>query len=238
MASVSVIKLKVRRGSDYERRQITLDVGELGYVSDVAARRIFVGDGSTKGGNPAGIKFYTADINNPDPALQTCQVGDIIFNTSDNRLYSLSGYNLQNFPNYSVPTAYQFIGTRTDNASLEYHPNGSIKVKDGAAPGSPSQSGISWWHMDASSFGSAFDLNGGLQRTGNGPVSVKVDNVAIKIISGSVTLDQGQINFGSINTNNQGIDASNLAFNFLPGSPWTLGTNKLWRDSNGYLRVS
>jgi hypothetical protein len=59
MATVSVAKIKIRRGSDFDRRQIILDNGELGYVTDSVSRRLFVGDGSTRGGNPAGTKFYT-----------------------------------------------------------------------------------------------------------------------------------------------------------------------------------
>ena len=63
MATVSVIKLKVRRGTDFDGKQITLDVGEIGYVQDTSSRRLFVGDGSTRGGNPAGVMPGFAGLN-------------------------------------------------------------------------------------------------------------------------------------------------------------------------------
>jgi len=48
MANISIVKLKVRRGSDAQRKTIVLDQGEIGYTLDT--RRLFVGDGSTFGG--------------------------------------------------------------------------------------------------------------------------------------------------------------------------------------------
>ena len=226
MATVSVIKLKIRRGTDNERRQITLDVGEIGYTTDASSRRLFVGDGSTRGGNPAGIKFISGDIQNPESTLRTAQVGDIVFNATDNRLYVLSGINLQNFPNYAVPAAYQFIGTRVDNFTIEYANNGSLQIKDGAIGSSQINN-------------NAFDYNKGFTRDGlTGPIQINYDDNTIKVVGGTLTVNQAAINFGSINTTGEGIDASNLAFNFLPGAAGVPGSNKLWRDASGYLRIS
>ena len=45
MANVTIVKLKVRRGSDAQRKAITLDQGELGYTLDT--KRFYIGDGST-----------------------------------------------------------------------------------------------------------------------------------------------------------------------------------------------
>lgn len=226
MATVSVIKLKIRRGTDNERRQITLDVGEVGYTTDASSRRLFVGDGSTKGGNPAGIKFISGDIQTPDPTLTTAQVGDIVFNRTDNRLYVLSGINLQNFPNYAVESAYQFIGAYVDNFTIEYRNDGFLQIKDGAIG-------------SAQINNNAFDYNKGFTRNGlTGPIQINYDDNTIKVVGGALTVNQSAINFSSINTTGQGIDASNLAFNFLPGAAGIPGTNRLWRDASGYLRVS
>jgi len=225
MATVSVVKFKVRRGTDYERKQITLDSGEIGYTTDPTSRRLFVGDGSTKGGSPAGTKFISGDIQNPDPSLTTAQIGDIVFNTSDSRLYALTGLNLQNFPNYSNPAAYQFIGPKPDNNTLEYTTDGFLKVKDNSIGGAQVNDSL-------------FDFTNGFDRTGSGPVRINYDNNTIKIIGNFLAVDQSSINLGSINSNNQNVDASNLKFDFLPPVPGTLGSGRLWRDSNGYLRVS
>ena len=119
MATVSVAKIKVRRGSDSDRRQVIFDNGELAYTTDVRSRRLFVGDGSTRGGNPAGTKFYTGNTTT-GYNLDMAQVGDIIFNTLDTKLYCLTGLNIDNYPDYDNPNAYQFIGPRADNVTIEY----------------------------------------------------------------------------------------------------------------------
>lgn len=227
MATVSVIKLKIRRGTDSDRRKITLDIGEIGYVTDPVSRRLFVGDGSTKGGNPAGIKFYTGNFLSPEE-LSTAQVGDIIYNTGDNKLYSLTGVNIDNFPNYNSPAAYQFIGPKVDNSTISYSPAGLLRIaNEGVGPDQVSNS--------------LFDQTQGVAVSPGGVVSVKYDNETIKVkVTGELYVDPSQINLGSLNTNTvtSPINASNIIFNLGsipsvdPGIP-----GQLWREG-GDLRVS
>lgn len=225
MATVSIAKIKIRRGTDADRKQITLDVGELGYATDIASRRLFVGDGSTKGGNPAGIKFYTGSFSSPI-TLQTSQVGDLVFNTLDNKMYCLTGVDVNNFPNYGNPAAYQFVGSRTDNASIEYSSTGFLRIKN---------SGVLPQHIDSS----LFDTNNGINRTtSTGPISVKFDNQTIQVNgAGSLRVNPGMIGIGSLSANNQSIDATSLSFINLPASnPGVAG--RLWVDSARNLKVS
>jgi hypothetical protein len=225
MATVSVIKLKVRRGSDTDRRQITLDVGEIGYVTDPTSRRIFVGDGSTRGGNAAGLKFYTGDLDNP-VNFSTTQIGDIVYNTADNKLYALTGLNVDNFPNYNQKAAYQFIGSRTDNTTIGYTVDGRLQVK---------ANGIT----NTQVANSVFDLTQGLKRTAGGSVSVRYDDGTIKVNgSGALYVNSVGINIGELNTIDQSIDASNLSFSLdtLPTSdPGIPG--RIFRNG-GALRIS
>jgi hypothetical protein len=228
MATVSVIKLKIRRGTDSDRRRITLDIGEIGYVTNPESRRLFVGDGSTKGGNPAGIKFYSGNLLSPEE-LSTAQVGDIIFNSGDNKLYALTGVNIvNNFPNYNSPSAYQFIGSRVDTTTISYDTNGRLKITDkGVGPDQVSNS--------------LFDQSQGVAVSPAGVASVKYDNETIKVkSSGELYVDPSQINLSSLNTNTVGspVDGSNIIFNIGsipsvdPGIPGQL------YHSGGGLRVS
>lgn len=225
MAAVSIVKLKIRRGTDAERKQITLDVGEIGYVTDVSSRRLFVGDGSTKGGNPAGIKFFTGSLGVP-VTLQTAQVGDVIYNTQDNKMYCLTGVDVNNFPNYSVPSAYQFIGTKTDNSTIQYTGIGTLEVV---------QNGIQANHLNSN----IVDYSNGLTRsTPTGPFSVNYDNVTITVVGGALKVNTGALNIGQLNSINQSIDASTLKLINLPSSN-PLDTGRLWRDpATGNLKVS
>lgn len=55
------IKQRIRAGSDYERKQITLSLGELGFTTDT--ERLFVGDGVTPGGVPVSVKYRNTITN-------------------------------------------------------------------------------------------------------------------------------------------------------------------------------
>lgn len=74
---IKVIKLKVRRGSDSERKQIKLDQGELGFTIDT--QRLFVGNGIDLGGVVVGNKIF-APVNAAYNTLSTinAQVGDVV----------------------------------------------------------------------------------------------------------------------------------------------------------------
>ena len=62
MAEVKKARLFLRRGTDTDRKTTTLCQGELGYSTD--AFRVFVGDGSTAGGNTLGMMaFVSAGVN-------------------------------------------------------------------------------------------------------------------------------------------------------------------------------
>jgi hypothetical protein len=109
MANVSVIKLKVRRGLDSERKLITLDQGEIGYTTD--SQRLFVGDGVHAGGTSAGMKYYTDNIASPSSLLATAQVGDIIFDNNTSLFFVLTSFPGTN--GYSSYKPFQFIYTNS-----------------------------------------------------------------------------------------------------------------------------
>jgi hypothetical protein len=130
MADVSVVKLKVRRGTDVQRKLITLDQGELGYTID--SQRLFVGDGATAGGISAGVKFISDSISSPVGLLPTAQIGDIVLNNDTSLYYVLTGSpytalsSYRPFQQISV-TQYgslsaSIIGTLTPTASANVTP--------------------------------------------------------------------------------------------------------------------
>ena len=83
----TLLKLLVRRGTDADRQLITLDQGELGYTTD--SKRLFVGDGSTQGGQVAGNKFLGSSADHTSITEGTD--GDFAFNTTTNTLYAKNG---------------------------------------------------------------------------------------------------------------------------------------------------
>jgi hypothetical protein len=217
MANVSIVKLKIRRGSDSDRKLVIFDIGEIAYVTDTDSRRLFVGDGSTYGGNPAGIKFYSGDLTSP-VVFKSAQVGDIIYNTNDNKVYCLTGINTNYFPDYSNPGAYQFIGTKVDNSSIEYNTPGQIKIKD---------TGVQSNHLNDN----VADNNNGLTRAISGKLRVKYDTTTVTVNgSGELSVNQTGINLGSINTINQSINAGSIKLTSMNTSSVGLASGQIYYD--------
>ena len=90
MASVSIVKIKIRRGTNEERKRITLDNGELGYVTDLDYKRLYIGDGVTQGGFPLGLKlFYPAQAASY-ATFAKAELGDLIFDTATTKMFTVS----------------------------------------------------------------------------------------------------------------------------------------------------
>jgi len=80
----TLLKLLVRRGTNFDRQQIVLETGELGYTTDT--KRLYVGDGVVKGGVVTGNKWAgsAAILTNLAPAVS----GDYAYDT-DNRCFKV-----------------------------------------------------------------------------------------------------------------------------------------------------
>lgn len=173
MATVSVIKLKIRRGTDSQRKMVTFDNGEIAYVTDPDARRIFIGDGVTPGGISTSMKFFYGSINSAAAGGTTpfskAQVGDLIFNTDNTQLYILSGFNVSGFPDYTNVAAYQRINVTLDQQTLNYNTNGALRVRT---------QGVSAAQISTD----ALDTTQGFFRPNpTGPFKLSYDNFSIKI---------------------------------------------------------
>ena len=90
MADVSIVKLKVRRGTNEQRRSIVLDQGELGYTLDT--RRLYVGDGASVGGRIiSNLGYGPFNLDASLGGIEGLEVGDLGY--ANNKLYILSGTN-------------------------------------------------------------------------------------------------------------------------------------------------
>jgi len=88
----TIVKLLFRRGTDAERQTVTFNLGEPALTTDT--KRLFVGDGSTPGGVPAGnrfLGFYTTAALNSLTASHAPLSGDYFYNTSESKMLFLSG---------------------------------------------------------------------------------------------------------------------------------------------------
>lgn len=83
----TLLKLLVRRGTNQDRKAITLSEGELGYTTDT--NRLYVGDGSTEGGILVGNKFLGQD--NEITTFTDANIGDLAYDSNDRALYAYMG---------------------------------------------------------------------------------------------------------------------------------------------------
>jgi hypothetical protein len=115
MANISVVKLKVRRGTDAQRRQIVFDQGEFAFTVDTG--RIFIGDGATPGGLSPAMKYYTINSSSYTTLAQTTnyiQQGDLVYDTNTGNYYTFTGTDNTDITNYT----FQPIVTPNNIGSL------------------------------------------------------------------------------------------------------------------------
>lgn len=80
----TLLKLVVRSGSDSDRKNITLDIGEPGYTTDT--KRLYVGDGVTQGGVLVG-NLVLDDVATFASIPGTVTRNDIVYHTGNSTLY-------------------------------------------------------------------------------------------------------------------------------------------------------
>jgi hypothetical protein len=118
MPTVDVAKIKLRRGANTDRKLVILDNGELGYTTDTT--RVYVGNGSLKGGNPVGVFNFNDEARTNISVINKAEVGDLIFDS--NLLYALSGNDPASLDNW-----YQ-ISPRVDGTTIEYNASNQLAV--------------------------------------------------------------------------------------------------------------
>jgi hypothetical protein len=117
MPDIKIVKLKLRRGTETQRKLVVLDQGELGYVTDT--KRTFVGDGSTLGGTVIGTKIFTPIASNKTGL--NAYAGDVV--VENNLMYQLTGSNAGQL------SAWKLISPIVDNSTINFDPSNVLRIK-------------------------------------------------------------------------------------------------------------
>ena len=91
ITSDAIVKILIRKGSDADRKNTILSTGELGYATDTGIKRLFVGDGTTAGGNPVGVKNF--GYNTAASVTSQAYPGDLVYDTTNFTLYGRDSSN-------------------------------------------------------------------------------------------------------------------------------------------------
>jgi len=129
MPSVEPItRIIIRQGYDVERTSTLLNQGEPAYTID--AKRLYVGDGSTLGGNPVGMRncmFATFSSGNTNISpIYAPAIGDIVYDNTSRLVYTLvdSNYGLiSSWTPIGVSLAGDGIVVSTSNDVISLIPN-------------------------------------------------------------------------------------------------------------------
>ena len=173
MPDITIVKLKIRRGTDTQRKSVVLEQGELGYVIDT--KRVFVGDGVTLGGTTVGnvvhppLQVPGGRVNQTDAVK-----GDLVYENSV--LWQLSGNS------YSQLSAWANISPKGDEIYIA--PNGSnqLTIKDAS--------------ITPSKLASTIVYNAGAISTNANGLSANVDNVSLEINSNKLRIKSTAIGRG------------------------------------------
>jgi hypothetical protein len=160
MADITIVKLKVRRGTDAQRKTIVLDQGEVGYTLDT--KRLFVGDGSKLGGNVIGSKglgTFTSVESLGD--VVGAQVGDIGYANSS--LFMLTSIPYEYNSGASYLSGFAYIGTKAEDTTptISFDDDGRVAVEKSS--------------LDAQWFKGLF-FGDGILSGGDGGISTSLNN--------------------------------------------------------------
>jgi|11_taG_2_1085331.scaffolds.fasta_scaffold00358_4 microcystin-dependent protein len=176
MPDITIVKIKVRRGSDDQRKQLVLDQGELGYTIDT--KRVFVGDGSLSGGRVVGNKnFGVFNLESGLGNVAGAQIGDIGY--ANSKLYTLTASEYD-----SSLTGWSYIGPVPDDENIEFTASNTITIK---------QSSLDANDITNSAFGS------GLVRDGSS-ISIDFNSDFLELSSSKLSLKENSITEREITT--------------------------------------
>ena len=113
----TLLKLLVRRGTDADRRLVTLSDGELGYTTDT--ERLFVGNSATGGGVVVGNKYQgsAADLT----SLAPCVTGDYAFETDTNEFKIVTSGSGAQQADWTIVATYLSAGDNTLTIDSKNH---------------------------------------------------------------------------------------------------------------------
>ncbi len=165
MPDITIVKLKIRRGTDTQRKSVVLEQGELGYTIDT--QRVFVGNGTALGGSVVGnIVHPPLQVTNGRLLLTNAVKGDLVYENSV--LWQLSGNS------YSSSADWANISPKGDEIYIA--PNGSNQLTIKASSITPDK------------LASTIVYNAGAISTNASGLSANVDNVSLEINSNKLRI--------------------------------------------------
>lgn len=209
MADIKIVKIKLRRGTNAERKTVILDQGELGYTTDT--KRIFVGTGVLSGGIVVGNKVHPILSNTTSLTSTVAEIGDVV--NAKNLFYQLTATD------YSNINSWAYIGPKLNSQNFSFDGTNQISLNTNSISGSQIYTGT---------------LGGGLE-VSSGNLQINYNTTTFSISSGELNiaiagLDETKINSTTFTTGISGGNGAKVGLLFDP--------NFLYLDIDGRLSLS
>jgi hypothetical protein len=207
MPDITIVKLKIRRGSDAQRKTVILEQGELGYTTDTG--RVFIGNGTKKGGNIVGnITHPPTTTPNTRVLRSNAVIGDLIYDSSV--LWQLTASDPSNIDNWSS------VNPGGDNTYIGYNNNNQLTITNSSITPIKINDTIVY-------------AQGALNFNKNTGLSANVDGTYIAISSNKLTLNpinENKINSTALSRGLQGGSGTKLSLK-VDDSIFGFNTNTL-----------
>lgn len=167
MADIKIVKLKIRRGTNAQRKSTVLDQGELGYTTDT--KRLFVGNGVLSGGLHIGAKVHPPLTNYHSLSTLNAETGDLVM--ANSLFYQLTGSN------YAIITDWANVSQKFDSTTFEYTANNTVQLKDDSIPPDKLDSSLVNGGLVVDGSGLRTLLNGNNLILSGGDISIKPGGV-------------------------------------------------------------
>jgi hypothetical protein len=209
MPSVTIVKIKVRRGTEDQRKAIILEQGELGFTTDT--KKLYIGDGVTSGGISVAPQIYTPLSKTSSITGIAASVGEIV--PAGSLIYQLTSAD------YTSLSSWAIINAKPDNVTLEFT-GGDSKVLS-----------LKSNSITNNSFNSTAAYQfGGIIATRTNGLSANVDNSYVVLSSNKITITSisaDKISNQAIGSGLVGGNGSKVSLNLGPGFAFDPATKSL-----------
>jgi hypothetical protein len=168
MPDVTIIKLKIRRGTNEQRQSVVLEQGELGYATDI--KRVFVGDGITAGGIRVSnifhspIESYTNLINQ-----ENAVTNDFIY--AGTEIYQLTGSYFGHLSGWVRVSN----NLNPDETSLNFNNDVKLQIRDRGITGTK--------FADSAAYGGIVATSTGLSANIDTTLKVQNNQIGVNVIN-------------------------------------------------------
>lgn len=160
--NIEIAKIKIRRGTDAQRKSTILDQGEIAFTLDT--KRLYVGNGVLSGGTPASNKIFTPLTNVYSLTATPSEVGD--FGRANNAFYQLTASDYTNL------NSWVNVNPNIDSRQLEYSTNNTISIK---------LSSLSAFNIDPVTVDNGLKIQGGILQTNFNTKSLEISSNQISL---------------------------------------------------------